>query len=226
MHWAWTKVKVSYTLGWINLCGRFERYRVGSQRHDVVGRFLRAPLSSFSVFVALSFRRLLVFTAGIQKKKKKEPWCCPDLWVILMAVRDIGCLFPRSPEGGRQGGVRAAGSFICDGKSPCHIDGWLGVASAATRALYQTTVPQRRAEPGGRGFSIYESINIQTLTYGHEIWVVTVRIRLLKRDFSWESQLDSVWGEMAGSSDIQGKKKKSKSNRRPTPARRLGWVSD
>lgn len=161
-----------------------------------------------------------------KKKKKKEPWCCPDLWVILMAVRDIGCLFPRSPEGGRQGGVCAAGSFICDGKSPCHIDGWLGVASAATRALYQTTVPQRRAEPGGRVFSIYESINIQTLTYGHEIWVVTVRIRLLKRDFSWESLLDSVWGEMAGSSDIQGKKKKSKSNRRPTPARRLGWVSD
>lgn len=182
----------------------------------------RASLSSFSVFVALSFRRLLVFTAGIQKKKK-EPWCCPDLWVILMAVRDIGCLFPRSPEGGRQGGVRAAGSFICDGKSPCHIDSRLGVASAATWALYQTTVPQRRAEPGGQGFSIYESINIQTLTYGHEIWVVTVRIRLLKRDFSWESLPDSVWEKWPGARTSRGK---SKSNRRPTPARWLGWVSD
>lgn len=158
------------------------------------------------------------------KKKKKEPWCCPDLWVILMAVRDIGCLFPRSPEGGRQGGVRAAGSFICDGKSPCHIDSRLGVASAATWALYQTAVPQRRAEPGGRGFSIYESINIQTLTYGHEIWVVTVRIRLLKRDFSWESLPDSVWEKWPGARTSRGK---SKSNRRPpTPARWPGWVSD
>lgn len=76
----------------------------------------------------------------------------PDLWVILMAVRDIGCLFPRSPEGGRQGGVCAAGSFIRDEKSPCHIDSRLGVTSAATWALNQTTVPQRRGEPGGQGF--------------------------------------------------------------------------
>lgn len=133
------------------LCGRFERYRVGSQRHDVVGRFLRASLSSFSVFVALSFRRLLVFTAGIRKKKKKEPWCCPDLWLILTAARDIGCLFPRSPEGGRQGGVRAAGSFICDGKSPCHIDSRLGVASAGNVGIVPDRCAAEESRAGGTG---------------------------------------------------------------------------
>lgn len=89
------------------LCGRFERYRVGSQRRDVVGRFLRASLSSFSVFVALSFRRVLVFTAGIQKKKKKRTLVLS--WLVCNSHgRARHWLFvPKKPRG------RTAGRCAC-----------------------------------------------------------------------------------------------------------------
>lgn len=42
------------------------------------------------------------------------------------------------------------------------MDRWFGVASAG-------------AEPGAKAFSIYQSIYIPTLTYGPELWVLTIK---------------------------------------------------
>jgi len=49
------------------------------------------------------------------------------------------------------------------------MDRWIGAASAVTRALYRSVVVK---------LSIYGSIYVPTMTYGHKLWVVTERTRL------------------------------------------------
>ncbi|XP_070404401.1 uncharacterized protein [Nothobranchius furzeri] len=57
------------------------------------------------------------------------------------------------------------------------IDRWIGAASAVMRALYQSVMVKRELSQKAK-HSIYRSIYIPTLTYGHELWVVTERTRL------------------------------------------------
>jgi len=53
--------------------------------------------------------------------------------------------------------------FTSEGKMEREMDRRIGAASAVMRALYR--------------LSIYRSIYIPTLTYGHELWVVTGAVR-------------------------------------------------
>jgi len=49
-------------------------------------------------------------------------------------------------------------------------------ASAVMRALYRSVVVKRELSQKAK-LSIYRSVYIPTLTYGHELWVVTERMR-------------------------------------------------
>jgi len=57
------------------------------------------------------------------------------------------------------------------------MDRQIGAASAVMRALYRSVVVKRKMSWKTK-LSIYRSIYIPTLTYGHELWVVTRRMRL------------------------------------------------
>ena len=55
-------------------------------------------------------------------------------------------------------------------------DGRIGAPSAVMRALYRSVVVKKELSRKAK-LSIYRSVYVPTLTYGHELWVVTERTR-------------------------------------------------
>nr|XP_054604257.1 uncharacterized protein LOC129165341 [Nothobranchius furzeri] len=66
--------------------------------------------------------------------------------------------------------------FTSEGKLEREIDRWIGAASAVMRALYRSVVVKRELSQKEK-LSIYRWIYVPTLTYGHDLWVVTERTR-------------------------------------------------
>ena len=64
-----------------------------------------------------------------------------------------------------------------EGKIEREMDRRIGAASAVMRALYRSVVVKKELSRKAK-LSIYRSIYVPTLTYGHELWVVTERTRL------------------------------------------------
>ncbi|KAK3516271.1 hypothetical protein QTP70_007251 [Hemibagrus guttatus] len=66
--------------------------------------------------------------------------------------------------------------FTSEGRMDHEIDRRIGAAAAVMRSMYRSVVVKkelsRKAKP-----SIYQSIYAPTLTYGHELWVMTERVR-------------------------------------------------
>ena len=52
----------------------------------------------------------------------------------------------------------------------------IGEAAAVMRLLYRSIVVKRELSRKAK-LSIYQSVYVPTLTYGHELWVMTGRIR-------------------------------------------------
>uniref|UniRef100_A0A8C9VLN8 Reverse transcriptase domain-containing protein n=1 Tax=Scleropages formosus TaxID=113540 RepID=A0A8C9VLN8_SCLFO len=66
--------------------------------------------------------------------------------------------------------------FTSEGKTERQVHRRIGAASAAMRSLYRSVVVKR--EPSRKAkLSIYRSIYVPTLTYGHELWIMTERMR-------------------------------------------------
>ncbi|KAL0194436.1 hypothetical protein M9458_012732, partial [Cirrhinus mrigala] len=63
-----------------------------------------------------------------------------------------------------------------EGRMEREIDRRIGAASAVMRSLYQSVVVKKELSCKAK-LSIYRSIYVPTLTYGHELWVMTERIR-------------------------------------------------
>ena len=62
------------------------------------------------------------------------------------------------------------------GKREREIDRRIGAAAAVMRTLHRSVVVKRELSVKAK-LSIYRSIYVPTLTYGHELWVVTERTR-------------------------------------------------
>jgi len=67
--------------------------------------------------------------------------------------------------------------FMSEGKMEREMDRRIGAASTVMRAMYRSVVVKRELSRKAK-LSIYRSIYFPTLTYGHELWVVTKRMRL------------------------------------------------
>ncbi|CAI5677887.1 unnamed protein product [Oreochromis niloticus] len=67
--------------------------------------------------------------------------------------------------------------FASDGRREPEIDRRIGAAAAVMRTLHRSVVVKRELSVKAK-LSIYRSIYVPTLTYGHELWVVTERTRL------------------------------------------------
>ncbi|XP_055016887.1 AP-5 complex subunit sigma-1 isoform X2 [Boleophthalmus pectinirostris] len=65
--------------------------------------------------------------------------------------------------------------FTSEGRMEREIDRWIGAASAVMWSLYRTVVKRELSRKAK--LSIYRSIYVPTLTYGHELWVETERTR-------------------------------------------------
>ncbi|KAK3571461.1 hypothetical protein QTP86_012091 [Hemibagrus guttatus] len=58
----------------------------------------------------------------------------------------------------------------------CEIDRQIGAVAAVMRSMSRSVVVKKELSLKAK-LSIYQSIYISTLTYGHELWVMTERIR-------------------------------------------------
>uniref|UniRef100_A0AAV2JNG5 Reverse transcriptase domain-containing protein n=1 Tax=Knipowitschia caucasica TaxID=637954 RepID=A0AAV2JNG5_KNICA len=103
--------------------------------------------------------------------------------------------------------------FTSEGRMEREIDRRIGAACAVMRSLYRTVVVKRELSRKAK-LSIYRSIFVPSLTYGHELWVMTERTRsriqavemsflrrvagrsLRDRDASWTPS----WGGVPGTS--------------------------
>ena len=68
--------------------------------------------------------------------------------------------------------------FTSEGMMGREIDWRVGAAGAVLHALHRTVVTKRELSQKAK-LSIYRSIFGPTLTYGHERWVITNRMRSL-----------------------------------------------
>ena len=66
--------------------------------------------------------------------------------------------------------------FTSDGRMEREIDRPIGAASAVMRTLHGSVVVKRELSRKAK-LSIYQSIFVPALTYGHELWVMTERTR-------------------------------------------------
>ena len=66
--------------------------------------------------------------------------------------------------------------FTSEGRMEQEIDRRIGVASAVLRALHRPVVVKKELSQKAK-LSIYRSIYVPTLNYGHALWVVTERTR-------------------------------------------------
>ncbi|KAI3367177.1 hypothetical protein L3Q82_008232 [Scortum barcoo] len=89
-----------------------------------------------------------------------------------------------SPGGWRgpasSGGVQVSRPgvlFTSEGKIEREIDRRIGAASAVMRSVYRTVVVKKELSRKAK-LSIYRSIYAPTLTYGHELWVMTEKDKI------------------------------------------------
>ncbi|KAK3544083.1 hypothetical protein QTP86_001214 [Hemibagrus guttatus] len=66
--------------------------------------------------------------------------------------------------------------FTSEGRMDREIDRRIGAAAAVMRSMYRSVVVKMELSRKAK-LSIYQSIYVPTLTYGHELWVMTERVR-------------------------------------------------
>ncbi|KAK3555547.1 hypothetical protein QTP86_021786, partial [Hemibagrus guttatus] len=66
--------------------------------------------------------------------------------------------------------------FTSEGRMDHEIDRQIGAAAAVMRSMYQAVVVKKELRRKAK-LSIYQSIYVPTLTYGHELWVMTKGVR-------------------------------------------------
>ncbi|XP_047467164.1 uncharacterized protein LOC125023726 [Mugil cephalus] len=101
--------------------------------------------------------------------------------------------------------------FTSEGRMEQEIDRRIGAASAVLRVLNQSVVVKRELSRKAK-LSIYRAIYVPTLTYGHQLWVMTERTR---------SQIQAA--EMSFLRRVSGLSLRNKSDR-PTEGLRMGVV--
>ncbi|KAK3525971.1 hypothetical protein QTP70_011784 [Hemibagrus guttatus] len=65
--------------------------------------------------------------------------------------------------------------FTSEGRMDREIDRRIGAAAAVMRSMYRSVVVKKELSRKAK-LSIYQSIYVPTLTYGHELWVMTERV--------------------------------------------------
>ncbi|KAK3555124.1 hypothetical protein QTP86_010013 [Hemibagrus guttatus] len=68
--------------------------------------------------------------------------------------------------------------FMSEGRMDLEIDRRIGESAAVMRSMYRSVVVKKELSRKAT-LSIYQSIYVPTLTYGHELWVMIERIRSL-----------------------------------------------
>ncbi|KAI3377397.1 hypothetical protein L3Q82_008587, partial [Scortum barcoo] len=110
--------------------------------------------------------------AGMRISTSKSEAMVLDRKRVVCPLRVSGEVLPQVEEFKYLGVL-----FTSEGKMEREIDRRIGAASAVMRSVYRTVVVKKELSRKKRSSSIYRSIYVPTLTYGHELWVMTERTR-------------------------------------------------
>ncbi|KAK3571151.1 hypothetical protein QTP86_003367 [Hemibagrus guttatus] len=109
--------------------------------------------------------------AGMRVSTSKSEAMVLDRKKVACTLQVGGELFPQVEEFKYLGVL-----FTSEGRMDCEIDRRIGAAAAVMRPMYQSVVVKKELSQKSK-LSIYQSIYVPTLTYGHELWVMTERVR-------------------------------------------------
>ncbi|KAK3521471.1 hypothetical protein QTP70_005768 [Hemibagrus guttatus] len=147
---------------------RFGDYRISSLifADDVV---LLAP-SSLDLQHALGRFAAECEVAGMRVSTSKSEAMVLDRKKVACTLQVGGEFLPQVEEFKYLGVL-----FMSEGRMDREIDRWIGAAAAVMQSMYQSVVVKELSWKAK--LLIYQSIYVPTLTYGHELWVMTERIR-------------------------------------------------
>ncbi|KAK3552026.1 hypothetical protein QTP70_031588, partial [Hemibagrus guttatus] len=148
---------------------RFGNHRISSLifADDVV---LLAP-SSLDLQHALGHFAAECEAAGMRVSTSKSEAMVLDRKKVACTLQVGGEVFPQVEEF-----KYLAVLFTSEGRMDREIDRWIGAAAAVMRSMYRSVVVKKELSRKAK-LSIYQSIYVPTLTYGHELWVMTERVR-------------------------------------------------
>ena len=109
--------------------------------------------------------------SGMEISTSKSEAMVLDRKKVLCPLRVGGVSLPQVEEFKYLGVL-----FTSEGRMEREIDRRIGAAAAVMQSLYRTVVVKRELSRSAK-LSIYRSIFVPTLTYGHELWVMTERTR-------------------------------------------------
>ncbi|KAK3519732.1 hypothetical protein QTP70_003707 [Hemibagrus guttatus] len=110
-------------------------------------------------------------TAGMRVSTSKSEAMVLD-WKKVACILQVGGEVLPQVEEFKYLGVL----FTSEGRMDREIDRRIGAAAAVMRSMYQSVVVKKELSRKAK-LSIYQSIYVPTLTYGHELWVMTERVR-------------------------------------------------
>ncbi|KAK3548817.1 hypothetical protein QTP70_020700, partial [Hemibagrus guttatus] len=144
---------------------RFGDHRISSLifADDVV---LLAP-SSLDLQHALGRFAAECEAAGMRVSTSKSEAMVPDREKVACTLQVGGEFLPQVEEFKYLGVL-----FTSEGRMDREIDRRIGAAAAVMRSMYRSVVVKKELSRKAK-LSIYQSIYVPTLTYGHELWVMT-----------------------------------------------------
>ncbi|KAK3517264.1 hypothetical protein QTP70_001756 [Hemibagrus guttatus] len=148
---------------------RFGDYRISLliSADDVA---LLAPLS-LDLQHALGCFAAECEVAGMSVSTSKSEAMALDQKKVACTLQVVGEFLPQVEEFMYLGVL-----FTSEGRMDREIDRWIGAVAAVMRSMYRSVVVKKELSRKAK-LSIYQSIYVPTLTYGHELWVMTERIR-------------------------------------------------
>ncbi|KAK3564781.1 hypothetical protein QTP86_026411, partial [Hemibagrus guttatus] len=148
---------------------RFGDHRISSLifADDIV---LLAP-SSLDLQHALGHFAAECEAAGMRVSTSKSEAMVLDRKKVACTLQVEGEVLPQVEEFKYLGVL-----FTSEGRMDREIDRRIGAAAAVMRSMYRSVVVKKELSRKVK-LSIYQSIYVPTLTYGHELWVMTERVR-------------------------------------------------
>ncbi|KAK3542976.1 hypothetical protein QTP70_008512 [Hemibagrus guttatus] len=148
---------------------RFGDHRISSLifADDVV---LLAP-SSLDVQQALGRFAAECEAVGMRVSTSKSEAMVLDQKKVTCTLQVGGDFLPQVEEFKYPGVL-----FTSEGRMDREIDRRIGAAAAVMRSMYRSVVVKKELSRKAK-LSIYQSIYVPMFTYGHELWVMTERIR-------------------------------------------------
>ncbi|KAK3559606.1 hypothetical protein QTP86_013548 [Hemibagrus guttatus] len=109
--------------------------------------------------------------AGMRVSTSKSEAMVLDWKKVACTLQVGGAVLPQVEEFKYLGVL-----FTSEGRMDHEIDRQIGAAAAVMQSMYRSVVVKKELNRKAK-LSIYQSIYVPTLTYGHELWVMTERVR-------------------------------------------------